>query len=205
MDAASAIPRNRIVYRIFKRTFDIGMSLALLPLMVLCALVLLILNPWMNRGPLFFRQERMGRNCEPFHVVKFRSMTCAHVVERGPDDPLETSRITKLGRFLRRSRIDELPQILNVMSGEMSLIGPRPDFLSHARAYLVSVPGYRQRHAVRPGISGLAQTRLGYVEGTDQTRSKVDADLEYIRTASFLTDTRILIDTLRTVLGGFGR
>jgi len=192
-------------YLLCKRTFDIVASVALLPLLALCALVLLMLNPWRNQGPLLYRQFRMGYRCKPFQVVKFRSMICVKDISRGPNDPLETNRITAVGKFIRRTRIDELPQILNVLRGEMSLIGPRPDYLSHARAYLRSVPGYRQRHAMRPGISGLAQTRLGYAEGEDQTRAKVDADLEYISNASFLTDTRIVVGTLRTVLGGFGR
>ena len=193
------------VYLSCKRTFDILISLGLLPLLAACALCLLVLNPWRNQGPLLYRQLRLGYRCKPFQVIKFRSMVCAQDIARGPNDPLETNRITTLGRFLRRTRIDELPQILNVLRGEMSLIGPRPDYLSHARTYLRTVPGYRQRHAMRPGISGLAQTRLGYAEGMDQTRAKVDTDLEYIKTASFTTDTRIFVDTLRTVLGGFGR
>jgi lipopolysaccharide/colanic/teichoic acid biosynthesis glycosyltransferase len=201
----TVLPAPNRFYLFGKRSFDILVSLALLPLLAVCAVGLLIVNPWRNQGPLLYRQFRMGYRCKPFQVVKFRSMVCSGENARGPDDPLETSRITALGRFIRRTRIDELPQILNVLRGDMSLIGPRPDYLSHARAYLRSVPGYRQRHAMRPGISGLAQTRLGYAEGMDQTRAKVDADLEYIRTASFRTDTRIVFDTLRTVLGGFGR
>lgn len=192
-------------FTLAKRAFDIVMSVALLPLLALFCLILLILNPLRNRGPLFYRQMRMGYQCTPFQVVKFRSMVCAKEIAREADGPLETSRITSLGRFIRKTRIDELPQILNVLRGEMSLIGPRPDYIEHATYFVENVPGYRQRHIMRPGISGLAQTRLGYAEGMDQTRAKVNADLEYIQTASFSTDTRIVIDTLRTVLGGFGR
>ena len=161
---------------------------------------MLALNPIWNKGPLFFTQARMGRDCRAFKAVKFRSMFNEKVT-RGADDPIETHRITRLGKFLRKSRIDELPQILNVLKGEMSLIGPRPDYFAHARSYVRNIQGYRERHLVRPGISGLAQVDVGYVEGTDATRAKVAADLRYIRDASLVLDFQIFWKTLRTVFG----
>lgn len=164
-------------FAVTKRSFDIIMSLALLPFLAILAVALLILNPFYNKGSLFFVQRRMGRNCEPFQAIKFRSMTDVPQVSRSADCPLEVDRITPLGGFLRKSRIDELPQILNVLRGDMSLIGPRPDYYDHAVHYLEQVRGYRQRHAVRPGISGLAQTELGYIEGVEATKRKVSADL----------------------------
>ena len=186
-----------------KRGCDIGFSLLLMLPLMLCCLVLLALNPIWNRGPLFFTQIRMGRGCRAFKAVKFRTMRCAPM-RRGPDDPIEADRITALGRFLRTSRIDELPQILNVLRGDMSLIGPRPDYFTHARSYLRHIPEYRRRHAVRPGISGLAQIELGYVEGLDGTRCKALADLRYIREASFALDLEIFLRTIWTVLARKG-
>lgn len=187
-----------------KRGIDVGFSLLFLPVVLFVALCLALLNPAFNRGPVFFHQKRMGQHCASFTAIKFRTMTTADAISRGPDDPLETSRITLLGNFLRKSRIDELPQILNVLKGEMSLIGPRPDYLIHAEYYLSTVPGYRQRHCIRPGISGLAQTYLGYAEGVNATRNKVQKDLIYIRRASFNMELWIFWETLRTVFGRLG-
>lgn len=192
-----------VVFWAAKRVFDIGFSLLLLMPLGLSMLVLTVLNPIWNKGPLFYRQTRMGRDCRAFKAIKFRTMRCAKV-QRGADDPIETDRITPLGRFLRRSRIDELPQILNVLTGDMSLIGPRPDYFTHAKAYLRQVPGYRMRHTVRPGISGLAQVDVGYVEGVEATRAKVRVDLRYIREAGFGMDLAIFWKTLLTVAGRKG-
>ena len=195
---------RKIIFLGTKRAFDVATSLALLPFLAAFALVLCALNPFFNKGPLFFVQIRMGRNCRAFPAIKFRTMVSADRIVRGPDDPLETDRITRLGHFLRKARIDELPQILNVLMGHMSLIGPRPDYFPHARHYVRVIPGYRERHAVRPGISGLAQTYLGYAHGVDATVAKVRADIYYIRHAGFRMDARIFVKTLLIVFGRRG-
>ena len=194
---------NRIFW-IAKRLFDVAGSLVLLPLLGLSVMSLLILNPFLNPGRLLFIQKRMGRECRPFYAIKFRSMRATDAIERGPNDPVEVQRITILGKFLRRSRLDELPQILNVIFGEMSLIGPRPDYYSHAIDYLKNIPGYRERHVVRPGISGLAQVDLGYVEGTEATRKKVNADHHYINEAGFVQEGALVVKTIVTVLARAG-
>lgn len=181
-----------------KRGFDVCFSLLLLIPMLVFMVLLLFINPLWNRGPLFYRQTRMGRNCRAFKAIKFRTMSDAKVV-RGADDPIERHRITPLGRIFRISRIDELPQVLNVLRGDMSLIGPRPDYFVHAKAYLRCIPGYRTRHLVRPGISGLAQVNIGYAEGISATRAKVEVDLYYIRQAGFKLDMEIFYKTLLTV------
>ncbi len=186
-------------FKIAKRLFDIIVSLALLPGLVGAIVVLLVLNPFLNRGTIFFVQERMGRNCKSFKAIKFRSMTATSNITRAANDPLEVERITPLGQFLRKSRLDELPQILNVLLGDMSLIGPRPDYYDHAIEYLNTIPGYRERHIVRPGISGLAQTELGYIEGTDATKRKVKADLYYITHRNFALESWIFWRTLSVV------
>jgi lipopolysaccharide/colanic/teichoic acid biosynthesis glycosyltransferase len=187
-----------------KRVFDIALSIALLPVLAILIVCLIVLNPSMNRGGLFFVQQRMGRDCSPFNAYKFRTMTEASCVTRGPNDPLERDRITRLGGFLRSTRLDEVPQILNVLKGDMSLIGPRPDYYDHAVAYLDVIQGYRERHMVRPGISGLAQTEIGYVEGLDATRNKVKADLYYITHAGFALEAWVFWRTLQTVFGRAG-
>lgn len=198
MPLDSAAPSRRMFFG-FKRTFDIVVSVLLLPLLAISALLLLALNPFHNRGPLFFVQTRMGRNCKPFKAIKFRSMTSVERVARGADCPLDEDRITPLGGFLRKSRIDELPQIINVLRGDMSLIGPRPDYFSHAKRYLREIPGYRARHMVRPGISGLAQTELGYAVGIEATRRKVQADLFYIANTNLALELWIFWRTLSVV------
>lgn len=203
-DAAFSQPDVRIIFQTFKRSFDIAFSILLLPMLCLTALCLVVLNPFFNRGPLLYIQPRMGRDCRAFPAMKFRSMLPAANIARGANDPLETHRITTLGQFLRKSRLDELPQVLNVLRGDMSLIGPRPDYFHHARYYLRVIPGYRARHRVRPGISGLAQTQLGYAAGLDATAAKVRADLYYIENAGFRLETWIFWRTVLTVLGRHG-
>lgn len=202
-------------YRVLKRLFDLAVCLGLLlgPLLVLGA-ALVLLNPLLNRGPLFFVQERMGRGCRPFRAWKFRTMAPERTGGpagaggaaggRGAFDRLERHRITPLGRWLRLSHLDELPQVLNVLKGEMSLVGPRPDALAHARVYLEALPGYRERHQVLPGISGLAQTELGYVDGLDGLKAKIAHDLHYVRHASLALDLRIAGRTVASMFGGRG-
>jgi lipopolysaccharide/colanic/teichoic acid biosynthesis glycosyltransferase len=197
----AAMPRKSAAYHIAKRVFDIGFStLVLLPAMLVVVLALLLANPFYNPGPLFYAQKRMGRDCKPFRALKFRSMRVTPRDRRGPDDPVDLHRITPLGHVLRRSRFDELPQILNVYRGDMSLIGPRPDYFRHAHHYMRAIPDYRARHMVRPGISGLAQIRHGYAEGMDATRRKTGADLDYIRNASLKLDLWIFWRTIVTVV-----
>jgi lipopolysaccharide/colanic/teichoic acid biosynthesis glycosyltransferase len=172
--------------------------------LALFALLLLIANPFLNRGPLMFAQPRMGRDCHAFTALKFRTMSEAPQIERSANCPLEVDRITPLGGVLRKMRIDELPQILNVLAGQMSLIGPRPDYYAHACEFVNSVPGYRQRHMVRPGISGLAQTELGYIEGQEATADKVQADLYYIARCNWRLEAWIVWRTLSVILGSKG-
>jgi lipopolysaccharide/colanic/teichoic acid biosynthesis glycosyltransferase len=201
--AAPTYPMT-VSFLIAKRAFDIVVAVAALPLILLTALVLLVINPIWNVGPLFFLQTRMGLNCQPFRAVKFRTMRPAHQIMRGPDDPLEADRITSLGRFLRCNRIDELPQFFNIIVGHMSLIGPRPDYWDHATHCRDFIPGYQQRHAVRPGITGLAQVDGGYAEGVNATIEKTRHDLRYIRRSGIAMEFYVLWRTIYVVLTGFG-
>lgn len=194
---------SRQRYLAAKRGFDVVVAVLALPVVVLVAAALCVINPIWNRGPLLHVQPRMGRRCRPFRPLKFRTMQVA-AITRGPDDPLEIDRITPLGRFLRRTRIDELPQFVNVFLGQMSLIGPRPDYWGHAVHYLQTVPGYRRRHIVRPGITGLAQVDGGYAEGIDATATKTRHDLRYLAEAGFRMDWYVLRRTVVVLLTGWG-
>ena len=187
-----------------KRIMDVALALLLLVPLCLVALGLLIVNPIGNRGPLLFRHQRMGRDCAPFIALKFRTMHATSVGGRGAFAPLEAARITALGRILRRFRLDELPQIINVLRGEMSMIGPRPDGYAHALTYLRTVPAYRMRYQVLPGISGLAQTEVGYVDTIAGLRRKVALDLHYLDRMSLRMDLWIIWRTCIVVLRGAG-
>ncbi|KJZ21055.1 glycosyl transferase [Loktanella sp. S4079] len=172
--------------------------------LVFCATLLVLLNPFANPGRLWFWQQRMGKDCKPFYVLKFRTMR-EGPSRRGAFDPLEKGRVTVLGQFLRRARLDELPQVINVLRGEMSLIGPRPDCYEHAVVYAQQVPGYTARHSVLPGISGYAQTQIGYVDSFASISRKVAADLYYIDQACFGFDMRIAWRTIIVILTRSGR
>ena len=193
------------LFWINKRIFDISVSLLLLPLLFIIIIILPFINYFSNSGRLFFIQERMGKNCEVFHAIKFRTMVPVKEITRKYDDPIETNRITFFGKFLRKSRIDELPQILNVLKGDMSLVGPRPDYYIHALEYLKSVKGYRGRHDIRPGITGLSQIRLGYAEGLEATAKKVSIDNYYIQNVGYIIELKIIVNTIITIIRGIGK
>lgn len=188
-----------------KRFFDIGLSILLLPLFAIVAIALVVLNPFFNRGPLMYYQRRMGLGGQPFQARKFRTMMPAKAIVRGAYDGLEEDRIAHMGRILRKARIDELPQIINVLRGEMSLIGPRPDLYEHACIYMKTVSGYSARHQIMPGISGYAQTQVGYVDGEEGVQRKVAADLYYIGHANLRLDLWILWRTLCVIAAREGR
>lgn len=186
-----------------RAVMDVGGAILLLPVVGFLMLLLVILNPVFNRGPLFYRQNRMGKGCAPFQALKFRTMTGGGQ-ERGPNDPVEVERITPLGGILRRMGLDELPQVVNVLRREMSLIGPRPDCVDHAIQFLAEIPEYSRRFAILPGISGLSQIKLGYAVGREATRAKALTDIDYIHRAGFRLDLWIVWRTLVTVVTGRG-
>ncbi len=170
-----------------------------LPLVAVTALLVKLESP----GPILYTQERMGRGNKPFKIYKIRSMRFdrdAPTQFAGEADP----RITRVGRVIRKYRIDELPQFLNILKGEMSLIGPRPeqpDFVAH---FDEKLPFYTYRHVVKPGITGWAQVRHGYAANLDQTREKIEHDFYYIKHCSFFLDFYILLLTIKTLCTGFG-
>lgn len=190
-------------YEVVKRGFDIIGALVLLPLvspiMLLTALAIRRDSP----GPALFCQPRMGFHCRPFSVYKFRSMFTDHKGQgftEGDNDP----RITRVGWIIRKYRLDELPQLVNVLKGDMSFIGPRPESMSLASWYEKDVPFFHYRHVVRPGISGWAQVEQGYAAEVDGMTEKLEYDFYYIKNFSFWLDILIVLRTIRTVLTGFG-
>lgn len=191
-------------YQKMKRAIDVVLSLLalpfIIPLMVICAAAI----RWDSKGPIFFRQRRMGFRGVEFNVLKLRTMTESHV---GDDRDLsitrnDDKRITRVGAVLRRTRVDELPQIFNIMRGEMSWIGPRPEAVSLSQWYEGEIPFYRYRHIVRPGITGWAQVNQGHVADLDEVNEKLQYDFYYIKNLSYWLDLLILIRTIRVVSSG---
>ena len=169
--------------------------IVLAPLLALIALAIKLDSP----GPVVFRQDRLGMGGRPFPLLKFRTMRDA--ADRQSEWVRDNGhRITRVGRWLRRFRIDELPQLVNVLRGEMNLVGPRPHPVSNGRLFMERIPHYRLRAAVRPGITGWAQIKYGYANGLEEETEKMRYDLFYIKHRSFLLDLRILLATLVLVV-----
>lgn len=187
---------------VFKRAMDIvisGLALLLLsPLLLLVAAAVKL----SSRGPVFFRQRRYGLDGEEIVVYKFRSMRVCEDGAVVPQAKKEDPRITRVGAILRKTSIDELPQLLNVLQGKMSLVGPRPHAVAHNELYRKLINGYMIRHKVRPGITGLAQVNglRGETETLEKMSERVRYDLEYLRNWSPWLDIKILFKTLGVVL-----
>jgi len=183
-------------YDAAKRVFDVAASLALLviaaPVILLCGLLVKL----SSRGPLFYFQVRLGKGGQPFRMVKVRTMAVDAERDSGAcwaqaHDP----RATRVGRLLRRTHLDELPQLWNVLKGEMSLVGPRPERPEFVPRLAAALPGYRERMQVRPGITGLAQVRLPADSDLESVRRKLSFDLFYVRCLGPMLDVRILMCT----------
>jgi lipopolysaccharide/colanic/teichoic acid biosynthesis glycosyltransferase len=192
-------------YRTRKRLMDLGLVVLAAPvallLLVFGALLVLVT---MGR-PVLFVQSRVGLGGVPFSMYKLRTMTAPPTAgeARATESPND-ARITPAGRWLRRFRIDELPQLWNVLVGQMSVIGPRPEWTLLSEQYVQSLPVYAYRHLVRPGITGWAQVKGGYAADLAETRAKVGYDLFYIKNLSFSLDVQILGRTIWTLLSGSG-
>jgi lipopolysaccharide/colanic/teichoic acid biosynthesis glycosyltransferase len=196
-----------LAYRKIKRAADIAIAVIALPILIVPFILLGIWIRLDSPGPALFRQERMGYRAKPFNVIKFRTMDIRKPGEDAAQDAItqhEDERITRVGRFLRRTRIDELPQLWNVLTGEMSLIGPRPEALALSEWYERELPFYVYRHIVRPGITGWAQVNQGHVAELGDVHIKLHYDFYYIKHFSAWLDILIMMRTVSTMLTGFG-
>ncbi|UYO93964.1 sugar transferase [Pollutimonas sp. M17] len=200
-DIGSLLPSR--LYESLKVIFDWVLILASLPVTLVIVGIAAILIKLESPGPVLYTQTRMGRGNLPFKIYKLRSMRfdlAAPAQFAGEDDP----RITRVGRVIRKYRIDELPQFFNILKGDMSLIGPRPEQPEFAEYFDQKLPFYIYRHVVKPGITGWAQVRQGYAADVDQTREKIEHDFYYIKHCSLFLDIFILLLTIRTMCTGFG-
>lgn len=191
-------------YVLFKRSFDLAAAFAALPFLAFLAAVLLLANPVFNPGPLFFTQERMGKYGRRFRLIKFRTMAPDGHGLRAVDEQLDEDRITPLGRALRRTHLDEVPNFLNVLVGDISVVGPRPDAWDHALVHILEIPGYRERFRVRPGITGLAQVMGGYPDERRAFERKARLDLFYVKHSRIKLDLLIIWRTVVIMLKGHG-
>ncbi len=196
---------HHTTYRRMKRGVDIvGALLA----SVACLLVLVPIvvgNLLSNRGPLLFRQSRVGLRGEEFTIIKFRTMVPTSAEEVGVWTSLDDPRVTPFGRFLRRAHIDELPQFWNILKGELSLVGPRPEQPKYVEELSAKERAYDLRHLVTPGLTGWAQVKLRYADTEAAAIEKLQYDLYYLQHQSMALDFRILSRTLRSVLRQRGR
>jgi len=193
------IHRPRL-YAASKRAFEMLFAAVSLLLLVPALALIALTVACSSRGPVLFRQVRVGRADEPFTVVKFRTMRPAEASAPEAWAMLSDERITRVGRWLRRFRLDELPQLWNVLRGQLSLIGPRPEQVGIARELEARIPFYAARHVVRPGLTGWAQVNCGYAGSLEATLQKLQFDLYYVKHQSLRLDLLILASTLRAML-----
>jgi lipopolysaccharide/colanic/teichoic acid biosynthesis glycosyltransferase len=191
IDGPGVIIRPPKLYFYLKYLCDWLMLIVLGIPSILCIGVVSVVILISSGRPVFFIQERIGKNGAPFRMLKFRSMT-------------DTGEITAIGRLLRKYRIDELPQIWNVLKGEMSFIGPRPETPELTKLYTEQIPFYPYRYSILPGITGWAQVNYGYAAVTSENKIKLSYDLYYVKNASLLLDILIVLKTIKTMLVGFG-
>jgi len=204
-----------LIYQRLKLTIDVFIALLAAPFILVILAVAGLATIVTSGGPVFFTQKRTGYRGVVFTVYKLRTMTSvtdeksgvAKKGDGGRNDAMTKSddvRITRLGAFLRKYRIDELPQILNILKGEMSWIGPRPEAIVLSNWYEKELPFYHYRHIVRPGISGWAQVNQGHVAEMDQVLEKLHYDFFYIKNHSAWLDFLIVLKTMRIISSGFG-
>jgi exopolysaccharide biosynthesis polyprenyl glycosylphosphotransferase len=190
---------------LIKRAFDVVASMVMVILVAPLVLVAALLIAAEGGGPVIYRQERVGLRGHTFTVYKLRSMAQdAEINGKAQWAAKDDARITRVGRFIRRTRIDELPQLLNVLRGEMSFVGPRPERPEFVAMLTAQIPFYAVRHSVKPGLTGWAQVRYSYGATVEQSVRKLEYDLYYVKNHTLVLDVAIMLETLRVVLLGEG-
>jgi len=188
------------LYIFFQRTFDVILAIIGLALGTLIIPFIFIGNIIGNKGPMFYSQERIGRNGKPFNILKLRTMVVNAEKDGARWAKKNDTRVTKFGKFLRKSRLDEIPQFYNVLRGDMSVIGPRPERPFFVNELSRIIPFYETRHIIKPGLTGWAQVKTRYGSSVDDSLIKLQYDLYYIKHRSVFLDFNIAIKTLSTIL-----
>jgi exopolysaccharide biosynthesis polyprenyl glycosylphosphotransferase len=188
------------IFKVLKRISDVLLIVIASPLILLIVVIVSILIKLDSDGPVFFKQERVGQGGKVFKIVKFRTMYSDAEIDGPKFSNKNDPRVTRVGRFLRKFHLDEIPQFWNVLKGDMSLIGPRPEQVEFVREFEKKIPYYNLRHLVKPGITGWAQVQYGYAASLDETVEKLEYDLFYIKNPSIWLDLAIAIKTLRILI-----
>jgi exopolysaccharide biosynthesis polyprenyl glycosylphosphotransferase len=191
---------NNKLYNIYVRLFDIIFSILVLSILVVLTPVLLLFNLFANKGSFFYTQERVGENGKVFNIIKLRTMVKDAEAQGAKFAVKNDVRITPFGKLLRKTRLDEVPQVLNVLKGEMSIIGPRPERPIFVDQISKNIPFYNTRHYIKPGLTGWAQVNHNYTDNIDDALIKLQYDLYYIKKRNFFLDVNIIIKTISTVL-----
>lgn len=196
---------NNEVQKNIKRGMDLMLALVLMVILSPLALIVSIIIKLESKGPVIFKQMRIGENMRPFKVYKFRSMKL-HDPEKYSKYTLDNdSRVTKFGKFIRKTRIDELPQLWNILKGTMSFVGPRPEWDILAKDYARQINYYNLRHLIKPGITGWAQVMFPYGESLDDAKKKLEYDLYYLKHQDFILDVLVVAKTAKAVFFGKGK
>ena len=191
---------NKRFYKLFHRFLDILISLTGLVIFMVILPIIFILNIFINKGPLFYTQIRVGKSGQNFNIFKLRSMVVNAETSGAVYAQKNDIRITKFGKFLRKTRLDEVPQFYNILRGDMSIIGPRPERPEFVKGLEEKVPFYAIRHVVKPGLTGWAQVKFPYAGSLDEQEKKLRYDLYYIKEQSIYLDFKIIIKTITTIL-----
>lgn len=192
------------IYLRTKQLLDSILVLLTFPVTLPIMLITAVLIKLESEGPVLFVQKRIGQKGEKFDIYKFRSMSKDSEKDGAKLATVGDMRVTRIGKFIRKTRIDELPQFFNVLKGDMALIGPRPEQEVFVEQFNKNIPFYNYRHIVKPGITGWAQVTHGYASTEDETQVKIEHDFYYIRHFSFALDVLIFFKTIQTMLTGFG-
>ena len=196
---------NNEMQKNIKRGMDLILALILMVILSPLALITAIIIKFESKGPVIFKQTRIGENMKPFRVYKFRSMRLHDPNKHSKYTLNNDTRVTKFGKFMRKTRIDELPQLWNILKGTMSFIGPRPEWDILAKDYAKQINYYNLRHLIKPGITGWAQVMFPYGESLDDAKKKLEYDLYYLKHQDFIVDVLIVIKTIKAVLFGKGK
>ncbi|MDX1449723.1 MAG: sugar transferase, partial [Acidimicrobiia bacterium] len=196
--------QDRQVFQAAKRGVDVLLTVITAPLAVVLGLIVWVAIRLDSKGPAIFRQRRVGREGKHFTLYKFRTMVEGADAEGARFAVVGDDRLTRVGKVLRKVRMDELPQLFNVLKGDLSLVGPRPEQPEFVAEFSRSIPFYDHRHLVRPGLTGWAQVNYGYADDMADTIEKLTFDLYYVKHMSPWLDLNILGRSIWTVLSGFG-
>jgi len=188
------------LYLFYRRAFDITFSIIGLLFGTVLLPFILLGNAFANKGPLFYKQDRVGKNGEVFSILKFRTMVKNAELKGAVWAKKDDIRVTTFGKFLRRTRLDEIPQFINILKGDMSLIGPRPERPFFVRELSQIIPFYETRHIIKPGLTGWAQVNERYGSSVDASLVKLQYDLYYIKHRSFFLDANVIVKTLSTII-----